>query len=412
MTAPHPTASSQLVWESTQPFEARHEHALAALTAIAETLQAHRPLGGGEDAFLRLHASVRAMDARALHDTWRCPAAHAWTERTLASLGSCLGSEEPSIDTAPLSTQLDAFALFALAIAHRAGTVLALERPLSLATPVNLPGTSLLLPGGASAPIVDSRELLLLPGRRLDAHGCRVALVPEALMVPGAVWPIAKAAVQGGDALHAAHEDLLEEALGLVQRLHPATFAQLRDHLHVIAVLPEGTGRYLNATSSEHPGAMVLGACSDPFELADHLVHEWHHNRLFALEHMEALLEPDDPALPIERFYSPWRDEMRSLRGILHGAYVFVPVHGLYDAARGERPDAADQAACIALQLQIALGQLQRFAKPSALGRALIASLTERVRAIVAATPVPDDVRGAVRSHVRRFDTHKQVSRT
>jgi len=157
---------------------------------------------------------------------------------------------------------------------------------------------------------------------------------------------------------------------------------------------------------------MLLGACSDTLELADHLVHEHHHNRLFALEAHQALLEEEDPAQPVERFYSPWRDELRSLRGLLHGAYVFVPVHALWHAARALDPAAELHAARISLQLEIAVDLLERYARPTDLGAALLASITERVAAISRATPVPAAVREALGAHVARFDAQGQARAT
>jgi hypothetical protein len=74
---------------------------------------------------------------------------------------------------------------------------------------------------------------------------------------------------------------------------------------------------------SELPGAFAFQGIPHLYSAAEACIHEFHHNRLFCLEECEPILAGD--ALGTEDhagYYSPWREGLRPLRGILHGAYV------------------------------------------------------------------------------------------
>jgi HEXXH motif-containing protein len=61
--------------------------------------------------------------------------------------------------------------------------------------------------------------------------------------------------------------------------------------------------------------------------LAEHLLHEGTHQRVHDLEVL-APIAPGDEDGP--RFYSPWRQEWRPLRGLLHGACTFTVGAGYF----------------------------------------------------------------------------------
>ncbi|MFI5563355.1 cyclophane-forming radical SAM/SPASM peptide maturase YhhB [Amycolatopsis japonica] len=62
-----------------------------------------------------------------------------------------------------------------------------------------------------------------------------------------------------------------------------------------------------------HPGAV------DVYDLADSIIHEHRHQKLYLLEREVDLVVPGQPFVP-----SPWREELRPPSGLLHAAWVFV----------------------------------------------------------------------------------------
>jgi uncharacterized protein len=72
------------------------------------------------------------------------------------------------------------------------------------------------------------------------------------------------------------------------------------------------------------PGALYLGLGSrtggvDVYDLADSLVHEHRHQKLYLLSREVELVAVDRPFVA-----SPWREEPRPPSGLLHAAWVFV----------------------------------------------------------------------------------------
>lgn len=390
-------ASPAWIWDERTPLRAQQERTVDALAAIRDTIEARRPLGGREDAFLAQHDVACGIDEASFAQVWRSPAAHAWTWRTFGALRACLAEPARGNGARSLEAQLDAFPVFVEALAHVAGVDVALPAPRHRVAEAHLPGTRLVAQAGRFVECAVVRH-----------EGAELALLPEALCVAGASWPDAVLARDQGAGFHRAQADTLTAALATMGRHQPGTFRQIRDHLQVVAFVPEDARPYPNASSSEHPGAVLLGAYGDPFDLADHLIHEHHHNRLFALESHGALLEPT--AGEGERFYSPWRDEPRSLRGLVHGAYVFVPVHDFWADVRDRATDegvaavAADHAARAALQLRLAAGVIERHARLTPLGAAVFASVVERSQAARSADDASPAIRAAVADHVARHD--------
>lgn len=64
--------------------------------------------------------------------------------------------------------------------------------------------------------------------------------------------------------------------------------------------------------------------------VAESLLHEAMHLKLTLIEQEVILVQPNSQSL----FYSPWRDELRPVRGVLHGIFVFVAVREFYQQIR------------------------------------------------------------------------------
>lgn len=119
--------------------------------------------------------------------------------------------------------------------------------------------------------------------------------------------------------------EVLARALDLVRMVHPllGTVAGLCHSLHVLM------SSHMNFDSSYSEPSLpfsVFVSCPLSMEqnrverLAENIVHEALHLQLSLVETAEPLVIdiPDE-----ERFFSPWRNERRTVRGLVHGVYVF-----------------------------------------------------------------------------------------
>jgi HEXXH motif-containing protein len=380
-----------LLWSDTGIFDARHEKSAAALVAIAQTVAELERPRDEEREFLRLYDACLAVEPEAFTRVWTEPRAYAWVRTAFERAGA---------DPAQLA-HLAGFGRFALAAHHLARRDLAFARPLRLTLPLAVPGTRLSLSGAgtlAVAALADGRlrgyherepfDLPLGAGARsasgrlkveecpvVREGGCELRLQPHAFHdLPG--LDFLRPVVDAGVDFHREHQDLVAEALRVWARYDARSFAQFREHAVLLGLKPLRVGSFTNHSHSDLPGAAVVSVVHEPFELADSLIHEFHHDRLFFLEERGPFFKDPSAAAVDGHWYSPWRDDLRPLHGILHALYVFVPVcrywlhvHRAGDAEEAVRAYARSQAARTALQLSLAASQLEQHAEFTAFGR-------------------------------------------
>ena len=89
---------------------------------------------------------------------------------------------------------------------------------------------------------------------------------------------------------------LVQEGLALVERHQPAALEHLRELVQVIAFKPPAAADYSNVSFSDLPGAFILSAVREPYWMADALIHEFLHNRLFfVVDGGELLADTGEP---------------------------------------------------------------------------------------------------------------------
>ena len=453
----------------------RYEKSATALVALARTLR-RSPEVGGAAAFVELYDQIADLPADAFTRVWSTdPGAYLWVHRAFDLTAACVGGAPPTrtvsayvrargVATLPdaLARHLDDFTGLALATHLAAGRDCRLAAPWTVELPWAIPGTAQSVDGAGPASIfglvdgaleigtADRRLMLAIADDSVDATdangaalprirtcpvvtrgGCEIRLQPHAFHLPGIDDVEAVLAVDLG--YQAAHRQDVEDALAAVERFHPESFAEMRESLHVVALKPLLAGGFTNLTHSDLPGAFIAGVVANRWELADTFIHEMAHSRLFALEDCGTFFDEAacDPVAD-ERYYSPWRDDPRPLRGVLHGVYVYVPVCVFWQRLLGSGVVSGDTAAYaldrvlrIYAQLELGLRELEAHAMPSARGRALLDGLRvelDAIRDTTVAAGLPDDapalvcgadgmirpqrgattVRDAVRAHAAR----------
>ncbi len=193
------------------------------------------------------------------------------------------------------------------------------------------------------------------------------------------------------------HSRALTDALAVVAAVQPETFAQFPRALRTIALKSMRDGAFSSLSSSELPGAFICSVPCDRYELTATLIHEFYHNRLYAIEETGAFFEQDgEDAVEGENHYSPWRDGPRPLHGLFHALYVYVAVCRFWSALIEERnleatqlAFARDQLARIPFQLRIGVNQLRRFAHFTSFGTILFEQLTKETTALNEQTHAP-----------------------
>lgn len=186
----------------------------------------------------------------------------------------------------------------------------------------------------------------------------------------------------------------LRAALEILAAHDPDLVDTTLDHLRVVAFKDVDENGFDNLSHNDLPDASILSRSGDPFDLAETLVHEAHHHRLFAIE-IDSPMFAGEGSEPFTdaRFDSPWRDEPRPLYGILHGVYVHLPVWRLWRSirersARGSsiRERADDRLTQLARELEIGAAELRSGPSWSPFGDVVVSTLAEETTRIASAT--------------------------
>ncbi|MFB7335967.1 HEXXH motif-containing putative peptide modification protein [Streptomyces adustus] len=182
--------------------------------------------------------------------------------------------------------------------------------------------------------------------------------------------------------------EIMERAWPLLARVDPSGAEDVSACLRSIEPLPPSRPfRWHSATTEDGMGGM---AASQPTgaepaaaaQFAAVLTHEAQHSKLSALLHMYSLHVAD----VAYRFYVPWRDDPRPLRGVLHGVYAFTGVarfwrgHLLNGCSLEEKGLAAFEFALRRRQLLVVLPKLLQEQELTELGRRLVERLLDTVR--------------------------------
>jgi HEXXH motif-containing protein len=105
-------------------------------------------------------------------------------------------------------------------------------------------------------------------------------------------------------------------------------------------VVPVTDRSMVSYSSARRPGVLYIHVGSRPsIRLAEDLLHETVHVRVHALESLHSLVVPCAPDGEPPRFWSPWRQEWRPVRGLLHGACTFTAGEEFFERSlrAGER---------------------------------------------------------------------------
>jgi HEXXH motif-containing protein len=176
----------------------------------------------------------------------------------------------------------------------------------------------------------------------------------------------------------------LQRALAVLAEVAPA-YACVRTLVRSVQVLRQPEPEI--DVSYSHPAvpfSIFVTVCDEDSPLAalrvaEAVLHETMHLHLTLLEAVVDLVLPGSSAL----YYSPWREEDRPVRGVLHGLFVFRAVQAFYQALIAEAEYATDltefaseRISAIAQEVQLLTGFTQANGL-TAIGKQLVANLLE-----------------------------------
>jgi HEXXH motif-containing protein len=166
----------------------------------------------------------------------------------------------------------------------------------------------------------------------------------------------------------------LRSALRLVASAVPALYAEMQEHLQLVVPVGYEPERHLSASYREYAGAVYVTLHPSPLTVAEALIHEFQHNKLNLLTHLDPVLVNGQTSLHA----SPVRPDQRPLIGILLAAHAFVAVAELYRrlyVAGAREGSLVSRLAAVTDSNEEALDVLRREARPTDVGRRLLLEL-------------------------------------
>ena len=167
--------------------------------------------------------------------------------------------------------------------------------------------------------------------------------------------------------------EALRAALLLVERHMPALRAEIDVVLQQVVPVGYDASRHLSASYQEAIGTVYLSLHPSPLTMVEALIHEFSHNKLYALLEAGPLLENAfSPLYP-----SPLRPDPRPLHGVLLAVHAFLPVARLYERmlAAGDAEGLRGRYRQIVAKNHEAAQTLRLHARPTAAGRVLLAEV-------------------------------------
>ena len=136
-------------------------------------------------------------------------------------------------------------------------------------------------------------------------------------------------------------QGLVDDALSIIQRWRPDLGKEMRNACRVIQLIRDpsaASDKIVSFSDNSVPGALYVSVVQgvgliDPYDLADSLIHEHRHQKLYLLEKLFPLTETTDMLIE-----SPWREDRRPPIGLIHAVFVFVELQRFWMFVYGHGP--------------------------------------------------------------------------
>lgn len=133
---------------------------------------------------------------------------------------------------------------------------------------------------------------------------------------------------------------IVAEALDIVEAWRPTLARELRTICSAVQFVRDPSAhpdKIVSFSDNSVPGALYVsisqsGGLIDVYDLADSLIHEYRHQKLYLFERRHPTTYPGSLVV------SPWREDLRPASGLLHAIFVFVELKRFWEHVRDHGP--------------------------------------------------------------------------
>ncbi|MGA0607970.1 cyclophane-forming radical SAM/SPASM peptide maturase YhhB [Phenylobacterium sp. VNQ135] len=152
--------------------------------------------------------------------------------------------------------------------------------------------------------------------------------------------PFGEAIVFEPEAVAAVARPLVEEALRILARWRPALGREIEATSPAVQFVRDPTAhpeKIVSFSDDAVPGALFVSVRQgedliDAYDLADSLLHEHRHQKLYLFERRFPT------TLPADLVVSPWREDLRPVSGLFHAIFVFVELRRFWEHVLASGP--------------------------------------------------------------------------
>ncbi|RQO74418.1 FxsB family radical SAM/SPASM domain protein [Pedobacter sp. KBW06] len=133
--------------------------------------------------------------------------------------------------------------------------------------------------------------------------------------------------------------EVLQKSIALIERWKPEIVKEMNlisPELQFIRDTSADPDQVVSFSDNSVPGALYVqlirsGKFIDPRDLADSIIHEHRHQKLYLLQRISPIVHDDHILV-----HSPWRTELRPPSGLFHALYVFVELLDFWHSLKGD----------------------------------------------------------------------------
>ena len=136
-------------------------------------------------------------------------------------------------------------------------------------------------------------------------------------------------------------KQVVKAAFEIIRMWRPALHKELIQTCDAVQFVRDRTAhpdKIISFSDDAVPGALYVSAIQgagvvDAYDMADSLIHEHRHQKLYLLERLSPTVQPG-----AAKVVSPWREELRPPSGLLHAVFVFVELRRFWGFVRDAGP--------------------------------------------------------------------------
>jgi uncharacterized protein len=197
---------------------------------------------------------------------------------------------------------------------------------------------------GRAIQTIDGRPIEVDPAYLTDLTERPASELPALAVAQNDRWlrtPFGDAILFEDEGLTAQALPVVDQALNIIKAWRPALAAELRRACRAVQFVRDPLAhpeKIVSFSDNSVPGALYVSVWQgdriiDAYDLADSLIHEHRHQKLYLLERLAPTVECTDV-----KVVSPWREDLRPPSGLLHAVFVFVELRRFWAYVRDHGP--------------------------------------------------------------------------